>query len=291
MATTAAKAFDDFYSAIAPTSVQRLAVKARASRGTEYLEKFFDSDHDMPVQRVRMTGSAARETDIQPIHDVDVMAEFRNKDGIFEKYRHDSQAFINRIRNTLEAKTQIARIGTRGQAVRLFYNDGLSVDIAPVFAWSGGGFALPSGTGGWITTDPFAQANWADDRQKALDGRYKRRVRFLKRWNDEHSARLGSYHLEVMVGNVFTSMGSDSRVGLARFFDWAPAYLHVEDPAGHSGDLGGDLTMTQQNAVLLSFDSSRQRAQKAIEAEAAGDHEEAIRQWRILLGGEFPTYG
>ncbi len=79
-----------------------------------------------PVDRVRLVGSAGRGTDIRPIHDVDVLAEFTNKANIFEKYRHDSHAFINRIRNALDPKTQLAQIGTRGQAVRLFSQDRLS---------------------------------------------------------------------------------------------------------------------------------------------------------------------
>jgi hypothetical protein len=291
LATTAAKAFDEFYKNIVPTEAQSSRVKGRATNAGEYLISFFGADHDMPVSRVRMIGSAARGTDIRPIHDVDVMAEFKNKDGIFEKYRYDSQAFINRVRNTLKAKTQIARIGTRGQAVRLFYNDGLGVDIAPVFAWSGGGYALPSGTGGWITTDPIAQAKWANEQQTALGNYYKRRVRMLKKWNDEHSSRLDSYHLEVMVGNAFGSMGNDSRVSLKKFFEWAPNYLDVRDPAGHSGDLGSELTSPQRQAILESFASSRVRAFNANNAEIAGDHEEAIRLWRIVLGDDLPAFG
>jgi hypothetical protein len=134
-----------------------------------------------------------------------------------------------------------------------------------------------------ITTDPLAQAKWANERQAALGNYYKRRVRMLKRWNDEHSGRLDSYHLEVIVGNAFTSMGNDSRDALAKFFAWAPSYLHVQDPAGHSGDLGGELTYQSTQAILESFASSRGRADKANQAEIAGDHREAIRLWRIVL--------
>jgi hypothetical protein len=86
---------------------------------------------------------------------VDVLAEFSNKEGVFEKYRRDSQAFLYRIRETLNANTQVKKVGARGQAVRLFYTDGLHVDIAPVFEWSGdGGFGLPSGSGERMTCRP-----------------------------------------------------------------------------------------------------------------------------------------
>jgi hypothetical protein len=37
--------------------------------------------------------------------------------------------------------------------------------------------------------------------------------------------------------------------------------------------------------------SAHKRAQEANAAEARGDHEEAIRLWKIILGSDFPNYG
>jgi predicted nucleotidyltransferase len=291
MASSVVEAFNEFHNRITPTSEQRARVASRASRAETYLRKFFGPDHDLAISKVSLMGSAARRTQIRPLTDLDILAEFRNKDQVFEMYRGDSQAFLQRIQRTLDARTQIARIGVRGQAVRLFYQDGLHVDIAPVFAWSGGGYGLPSGDGSWITTDPFRQQEWANQKEKQLSGLYKRRVRMLKRWNDEHSRRLDSYHLEVMVGTAFSSMSKDSRKGLRRFFEWAPSYLHVQDPAGHSGDLANGLTYLQEQAIRESFGAAEDRARRANEAELEDDQMEAIRLWRIILGEEFPAYG
>lgn len=94
-----------------------------------------------------------------------------------------------------------------------------------------------------------------------------------------------------MVGTVFGSLGSNYRDALWKFFDWARNYLHVSDPAGHGGDLAQRLTWSQQQAVIGSLASARDRARTAIDAEDRGDHAEAIRLWRIILGDEFPTYG
>ena len=94
-----------------------------------------------------------------------------------------------------------------------------------------------------------------------------------------------------MIGNTFASMNSDSRDALRKFFEWAPNHLNVQDPAGHFGDLGSDLTYQQRQAILESFASSLDRALKANQAEIAGNREEAIRLWRIVLGNEFPAYG
>jgi hypothetical protein len=291
MATTTAKAFEEFNDVISLTPDQRMQVTKRTAAAAEYLRKFLPPDSSTPVLWTRLMGSAARQTIIRPLDDIDVIAKFENKNDVFEKYRHASNEFLYHIRNTLEAKTQIQKVGTRGQAIRLFYTNGPHVDIACVFGWASGGYVIPAGDGTWQQTDPFAQAAWIDERQKALNNYLKKRVRFLKRWNRVHSGRLQSFHLEIMVANVFGSMNSDSRDCLEKFFIWAPNNLGVSDPAGFGGDLSSYLTWNDRSAVLQNFDSARERAARANAAEAASNHAEAIRLWRIVLGDEFPAYG
>ncbi|MDE0231066.1 MAG: hypothetical protein OXI56_01255 [bacterium] len=290
MANTTAKAFDQFERKIRLTTAQRDQATSRVKGVRGFLSRTFPDSYDIPLREATLMGSAARGTIIRPLDDIDVLATFKNKNNIFEKYRNDSQSFIYRLREQVNAKTTVQQVGTRGQAVRLFYKDGLHVDIAPVFAWNGGGYALPSGTGKWITTDPPAQEEWIKERESTLSGQFRRRVRLLKRWNSVHSSRLGSWHLEVMVGRVFTSMSSNHRNGLMRFFEWAPGYLNVQDPDGHGGDLGEGLTWTQQSNIKNSFSTNHARAVNAVDAEARGNHAEAIRLWKIILGSEFPSY-
>lgn len=291
MATTTAQAFNEFSEIVSLTATQNLQVKQRKQAATDYLAKFFDSGSSTPVAWSKLMGSVERETIIRPLDDIDVIAKFNNKDDVFEKYRYASSDFLHHIRNALDAKTQIQQVGTRGQVVRLFYTSGPHVDIACVFGWNSGGYVIPDGSGSWQQTDPFAQAKWIDERQKALGGYLKRRVRFLKRWNRVHSRRLDSFHLEVMVANSFDSMNSDSRDCLEKFFTWGPSHLRVLDPAGYSGDLSDYLDWNDRQAVLQTLESARSRAAKANAAEAEGNHAEAIRLWRIILGDEFPAYG
>jgi hypothetical protein len=157
MATTTAKAFDEFRDRIALTDAQSTKARSRRDQAITYVEKAFPTTSDLPLLKGSMVRSVDGDTAIRSLDDIDVMALFRNKDDVFEKYRYDSRAFLYRIRNALNAKTRIQQVGARGQAVRLFYKDDLHVDIAPVFHWSGDGYALPAGDGTWITTDPPAQ--------------------------------------------------------------------------------------------------------------------------------------
>jgi hypothetical protein len=63
----------------------------------------------------------------------------------------------------------------------------------------------------------------------------------------------------------------------------------VNDPGGHSGDLSSYLTWTTREQLRQALTSAADRAPKALTAEASGDHAEAKRLWRIILGNNFPT--
>jgi hypothetical protein len=292
VATTTAKAFDEFKAALLLTDKQKQLVASRRSSAEGYLKEAFGSSSNMPLERTKLIGSAGRDVIIRPLDDIDVLAVFRNKDRIFETYRNDSQAFLYRIRNALN-QYQVKIVGARGQAVRLFYTDPPHVDIAPVFKWSGtdAGYALPDGKGGWLTTDPDRHESYMAERNVALSSQLKPLVRMLKRWNRVHSKRFKSFHLEVVTATVFSSLAANSREATTKFFEWAPSHLSVNDPAGHSGDLSSYLSWQQRQEVEASLNSSAERARKALEAENRTDHKEAIRLWRIIYGDEFPAYG
>src|SRR5271165_907974 len=211
MPLTTAQAFDRFMEIISPTDSQRQEITDKRRTTERYLAAAFPGSSDLPLKRVILIGSAGRGTIVRPIQDIDVLAEFTNKDSIFEKYRSDSGAFLQRLARGLDAKTSLATIGARGQAVRLFYKSGAYVDIAPVFAWKGGGYALPSGDGGWITTDPEAQAAWFSDRKTQVGSQLPHIVKLGRRWNNVHSHNLHSYHLEVVICKSFSTVGGNWR--------------------------------------------------------------------------------
>jgi len=291
MATTTAKAFDEFKEHLKLTDGQRAAVASRRDATTKYVSTAFPATSDVPLSRTKLIGSAGRGTIIRPIDDIDLLAVFQNKAGVFEKYRHDSQSFLYRVRDALKAYSTVKVVGARGQAVRFFYVDAPHVDVAPVFKWSGAGYGLPNGTGDWLTTDPDAHEEYFNRRDEDLGHRAKSLARMLKQWNRVHSQHLRSFHLEVMVNQAFTSLGGDSRDACEKFFSWAKSNITVYDPAEHGGDLSQYLTHSNRQSVVSNLETARQRAATANAAERADDHKEAIRLWRLVFGSEFPAYG
>lgn len=189
---------------------------------------------------------------------------------------------------------RVQTVGSRGQAVRLFYTPGPAVDITPAFPVIGvlgitQGYYIPRGDGGWQQTDPYVHHDFMATRNQELGGYLKPLIRLFKRWNRVHSSRLSSFHLEMVVQATFGTLGSNSRDAVRVFFENAATFLHVKDPASYSGDLAGGLTWQQEEAIKQSFATAAGHAQRAQTAEAQGNTTEACRQWRIIFGNEFPT--
>ncbi len=291
MPLTTAEAFDAFLVKITPTDDQCADIRNKRSATEKYLREAFAPSSTIPLKRVTLIGSADRGTIIRPLNDVDVLAEFIDKDRIYDRqYRRDSGAFLQRIRKALHAKTSIKKIGARGQAVRLFYVNGAHVDIAPVFKWdNSSGYGLPRGDGGWMTTDPEAQAAWFTKRRETIGSHLTPMCKLVRRWNAVHSHQFESFHLEVMVASMFKTIGSNYRRAMRCFFEWGPKWINVSDPAGHSGRLDHYLTKDTLTAIRSRFAEAHERAGRAIAAEERGDHTEAKRLWRIELGDEFPA--
>jgi hypothetical protein len=289
VARTVPQAFNEFEAKIVPTETQRGDITGRRETVQNYLMESFGRTSNMPLLSTKVIGSAGRQTIIRPVDDVDVMALFDHSQ-VWSTYKTNSQAFLYRVRDAL-AKYQVKVVGARGQAVRLTYSAPPHADVTPVFKRQGGGYILPSGDGGWIATDPDFHADFMVKRNQELSSYLKPLIRVLKRWNREHSYRMKAFHLEMLTQAVFQSLTSSVPRTSLTFFQHAHRFLHVKDPAGHSGDLAAQITSSQEPLVIQSFITAAGHASKAIEFESAGRIQEALGQWRIIFGDEFPGYG
>ena len=289
MSLTTAQAFSAFLDDITTTENQKTSfIPGRKSSVEENLSTAFPDASDMPFWKGILIGSASKNTIIRPLDDIDVLAVFSNEKKIWDKYRNDSTSFINRVRNAYDGLV-IQQVGTRGQAVRVFFQTGGHVDVAPVFLNSNDIYQLPNGTGGWTLTAPTIANDWFATRNQELKYNLAPLVRLIKMWNRSHSKRMKSFHLETVAGTLFSSLGCNHRDGLQRFFEWAPNWLNVNDPGGQSGNLSSYLTSSGRVDLLTSLALASDRAKRANEAESSGDHVEAKRLWKITLGDDFPT--
>lgn len=290
MALTTAQAFTQFLDGLTATDHQKtVMIPARKKTVDDRLFEKFPSTSDMPYTKGILMGSAAKDTIIRPFDDIDVLAVFSNSGNVWAKYQWDSKSFIYRIRDAY-AGVSIQQVGTRGQAIRVFYEKGGHVDVAPVFHAGNEVYKLPNGTGGWIDTAPTVANQWFSTRNQELSHNLAPLVKLVKAWNRAHSMRMRSFHLETVAGTAFASLGSNYREALQKYFEWAANFLNVKDPGGQSGDLSGYLTWNARDQLKQALSSANDRASKALAAEERQDHAEAKRLWRIVLGDDFPTY-
>ncbi|OZB84327.1 MAG: hypothetical protein B7X41_02155 [Microbacterium sp. 14-71-5] len=287
--TTTSQAMAQFVTDISVTDYQKTSIiNARKDRVVENLTAAFPATSDLPFSRAILMGSAAKSTIVRPMDDIDVLAIFSNANGAWNTYRFDSQAFLYRARRAYNGLST-AQVGARGQAVRIFFQNGGHVDVAPVFSHGNDVYGLPGGDGGWINTAPTVANAWFAQKHADLGYHLAPLVRLLKKWNNAHSKRLRSFHLETIAARTFKTLGGNRQSALASFFEWAPSHLDVSDPGGQSGILSGYLTSAARQEVLQGLGSAAERARKANDAEVRGDHDEAKRLWRIILGSSFPN--
>jgi hypothetical protein len=132
---------------------------------------------------------------------------------VWSRYQYDSKQLLYRVREALTGY-RVKTAGSRGQAVRLFYDSPPNVDITPAFVKYDllrrpSGYVIPRGDGRWQGTNPYIHHDFMVRRSKELDGYLKPLVRLLKRWNRVHSNRLGSFHLELITQAVFGKIGAE----------------------------------------------------------------------------------
>ncbi|MFF7587638.1 hypothetical protein ACFZCK_09150 [Kitasatospora purpeofusca] len=292
MALTVASAFNEFDSVVKPSPATWTKVCERRDAVLKVIGKAFPAGGDIRYQSAKIIGSLGRNTACRPVDDIDLMVYLHiDADLWAQKYRGDSSEFLYRVRRVLNEHSPVRKVGARGQAVRFFYVDGLSVDVAPVEKYTSGNYGIPDGSGNWLTTNPVKHETYLTERNDAVSGDLKKIIRFAKKWNKAHSSRLASFHLEMMVARTYGTLGGNSRTALRLFFDYNLYNLSVQDPAGFSGDLSSYLTQSNRDAVNDGLKAARDRADLALAAENRGDHREAIRLWRIILGNDFPIFG
>lgn len=289
MPLTTAQAFAQFLEDITATENQKTSfIPNRKKSVEENLKTAFTSTSDLPFSQGILIGSASKNTIIRPLDDIDVLAVFSNINNAWNKYWNDSSTFINRVRNAYDGLV-IQQVGTRGQAVRVFFETGGHVDVAPVFKKGEGVYHLPNGTGGWDLTSPTVANDWFATRNQDLGYHLAPLARLIKTWNRSHSKRMNSFHLETVAAMLFSKLGTNYRHALQMFFESSPNWLSVTDPGGQSGDLSSYLTWTSRQELVTALASAAERAKRANEAESNGDHTEAKRLWKIVLGEEFPV--
>jgi Second Messenger Oligonucleotide or Dinucleotide Synthetase domain len=251
------------------------------------------------VHEVHPSGSLARGTHKDPIHDVDLVTVFDEaahsawgSDGpsAGEALEHTRQLVNELLGPDGDAGEEVRLTRLQNHAVKCFLDDpdtegAFTVDVTPALPRSEGGILIPERHNRrWIASDPQHLIERVAERHEAWN-QFAKLVRVLKRWNADHGSVMKSLVVEVLALDHLHE--SERPEALARFFAGAANVIWqpVSDPAGLCGEIQPDLDRAKANGLLAD---AADRAWRAVDAEGRGESRRAMCLWREVFGSIFP---
>jgi hypothetical protein len=250
--------------------------------------------------QVISSGSLARGTQLDPIHDVDLIAEFAAAEhpdwGMPGDSADEALTYVaGRVMQALGATNgtvghEVRLTSKRNHVVKCFLDDPeaddpFAVEVAPALRRDDGSLLLPERHNSrWIVADPeylveevgHRQADWPD---------FVPLARELQWWKKAYGLDMKNLVMEVLALRCLP--GGDRPTALARFFTSAAADVMtgVQDPAGHCGEIQPGLDRAKAREALLA---AAELANRALDASAADDLDRAVCLWRQVFGPAFP---
>lgn len=288
------KAFDDLQRAVNATPE---AVKEARRRRDLFLDAL-GAEEDV-VETVP-SGSLARGSQKDPIHDVDVIIAYdavehpgwgvpgASASDALDHVQERVHALLGVSEGSFAKEVRLAK--TRNHSVKCWLDDpeeddAFTVDVTPALRQQGERLLIPEKqSSAWVSTAPELLIRLVAARHSSWN-RFVPLVRDLKRWGADRQTEMKSLLLEVLALHHLPE--GERPESLARFFTaGATAVLEpVEDPAGLCGEIQPDL---DRLAAAQEFMNAAESAWRAVEAEARGDTDHAACLWRTIFDDIFP---
>jgi len=253
------------------------------------------------VLEVVPSGSLARSTQRDPLNDVDVIVVYdaaahpdwgmagESAAGALNHMREQVHRLLGATTGTIAQTVRLA--SPHNHAVKCFLDEpdaegAFTVDAMPALRQAGGGLLVPEKRSqDWVRTEPEFLIAEVARRQREWD-QFRPLVRLLKYWNDTNGKLMKSLVVEVLALKCLYVETSRPRA-LQRFFSSAVYEIDrgVHDPAGISGEIQPNL---DRDAVRDRLDEAASHAWKAVNAQGAGDTDDAACHWRKVFGENFP---
>jgi hypothetical protein len=270
-------------------------VKARERR--DIFRIAFTPEAD--VARVFPSGSLARGSQIDPIHDVDIVFVFDAAEhptwgspgDSAEEALGDVRERVHELLGQSKGSCakEVRRVDIKNHSLKCFLDDpgeesAFTVDVVPGLACNGHLVIPQARNRRWVESDPEDLIARVLGRHSEW-GRFVPLVRALKRWNKDAGAGMMSLAVEVL---GLRHLQEDTRAkALHRFFTAAHAHIYepIVDPAGLCGLIDPNMDVDLARGKL---DKAASDAWYAVEAQDAGDTDEAACHWRGVFGDIFP---
>lgn len=255
------------------------------------------------IVEVVPSGSLARGTHKDPIHDVDLIAIYREDDheewGLPGSSAEDALSVtgsrvneqLGMTHGLLDRRVRLA--SPRNHAVKCFLDDpgdadAFHVDVMPAFRRDGMLLVPESSTATWIPTNPEYLIGEVAKRHAEWN-KFASTVRMLKAWAASQDIKIKSLVMEVLALEHLPA-ANNRPTAIAQFFSSAAWHLEnggaVEDPAGVCGEIQADLESDAFADLLRVAADTATRAQQAVRNN---DPHRAITLWGEVFGSAFPA--
>lgn len=290
--------FEEFLRDIEPSHT----TKARASSAHTSMREFLSTHEDFGelLETSFLSGSYKRDTAIRPKAsegaverpDVDIIVQTTHT--LSDSPAHVVDSLYSALKSGYsEVRKQQRSVGVEtGNA---------SMDVVPVIAPEGddGPFYIPDRKlEEWVETNPLRHTQWTTETNQTAGGRFKPLVKLMKWWRRENptvSKRPKGFVIECITaecmkmdekhyGESFAKT-LDGIVSTYRYWVRIQTVPRIEDP----GVPGNSVTEGMTFAAFEGFyKKAEAHADKARDALATDDSEEATKLWRAIFGDRFP---
>lgn len=254
------------------------------------------------VIEIIKSGSLARSTQLDPIHDVDLVAVFDREAYPTWGQPGDSaedalKVVHDLVRQTLAnpggSHAELVRLAVpKNRAVKCFVDDPdadhpFTVDVMPALRNNDGTLLIPAKRNRrWDTANPEYLIDEVQNRQNQWR-EFRPMVRVLKYWRRSCGTEVKSLVMETLALDYLPL--ETNRPNALRQFFVASAYKVLEgvhDPAGLCGQIQPDLDL---QALHDALSAAGDEATLAIEAAGRNDANAAQQHWRNIFGEDFPA--
>ena len=285
---TVEQGFKDFLTKLTPTSTESTAAKDhRAS-----VEKCLKSNFSM--SRFFRTGSFGNGTSISGYSDVDYFAEIPTC-----KLKQKSGNTLTEVRDALDKRFPKTGVRVSCPAVHIPFGTEAeeSTEVIPDdYCIKTDGhkvYDIPDCDDGWMSSSPEAHNAYVKGVDDGLYSKVKPLIRFIKAWKYYRNVPISSFYLELRVAKY-----AEKESSIVYDIDVNGVFSHLhdielakmQDPMGISGYIEPCSTTNQLEDAKSKLSRALTRAQKACDANKAGNVAEAFSFWNLVYDEKFPSY-
>jgi hypothetical protein len=288
MPRTIDEGFRDFLTKLTPSDFEREAAKTHRASIESRLKR------DFGLRRFTRIGSFGNGTSISGYSDVDYLASLAR-----DTLTNNSTYSLGKVRDSLIDRFPATGVYVNCPAVVVPFGttNSETTEIVPADCIEVDGdhlvYDIADCSGGWKRASPDAHNSYVSTTNKKLNSKVKPLIRFLKAWKFYRSVPISSFYLELRTAKYAEGESTivydiDVKAVLCRLRDNKLA--DMRDPMGISGYIPACKTAAQYEDALSKLETAATRAEKARDAEMAGETSDAFYWWRLLYNDMFPTY-